>query len=85
MRGNPWIVFLVQNGMSPETFAEQFQMLSWEADGHGDDRQMVHRGWAIYEKQVTACGMETSGRPWSTDANSPKSGKTEAESTCQWA
>eukprot|EP00439_Symbiodinium_sp_Y106_P073023 s1447_g13.t1 len=34
------------------------------ADGHGDDRQMVHRGWAIYEKQlfaekmVTACFMD---------------------------
>ena len=39
-------------------------MLSWEADGQGDDRQMVHRGWAIYEKQlfaekmVTACFMD---------------------------
>ena len=41
-----------------------YQMLSWEADGHGDDRQMVHRGWAIYEKQlfaekmVAACFMD---------------------------
>ena len=41
-----------------------YQMLSWEADGHGDDRQMVHRGWAICEKQlfaekmVAACFMD---------------------------
>ena len=37
-------------------------MLSW--DGQGDDSQMVHRGWAIYKKQlfaekmVTACYMD---------------------------
>ena len=65
-----------------------YQMLSWEAAGPGAGRQMVHRGWAIYEKQlfaekmVTACfmdpksmsGMETSEDPWSTDANSPNLG-----------
>ena len=39
-----------------------YQMLSW--DGQGDDSQMVHRGWAIYKKQlfaekmVTACYMD---------------------------
>ena len=29
-----------------------YQMLSWDAYGNGDERQMVHRGWAIYEKQL---------------------------------
>ena len=29
-----------------------YQMLSWDAYGNGDERQMVHRGWAIYEVNV---------------------------------
>ena len=43
-----------------------YQVLSWDAYGHGDDRPMVHRGWAIYEKQlfaekmVTVCFMDPS-------------------------
>ena len=42
------------------------QMLSWDASGNGDERQMVHRGWAIYEKQlftekmVPVCFMDPS-------------------------
>ena len=41
-----------------------FQMLSWDAYGNGDERQMVYRGWAIYEKQlftekmVSVCFMD---------------------------
>ena len=31
-----------------------YQMLSWEPSGNGDERPMVHRGWAIYEKQLFA-------------------------------
>ena len=36
-----------------------YQMLSWDADGQGDDSQMVHRGWAIYKKQLFAEKMVT--------------------------
>ena len=36
-----------------------YQMLSWEAAGPGAGRQMVHRGWAIYEKQLFAEKMVT--------------------------
>ena len=41
-----------------------YQMLSWEPSGNGDERPMVHRGWAIYEKQlftekmVSVCFMD---------------------------
>eukprot|EP00439_Symbiodinium_sp_Y106_P049593 s3353_g6.t1 len=41
-----------------------YQMLSWDAHGNGDERQTVHRGWAIFEKQlftekmVSVCFMD---------------------------
>ena len=43
-----------------------YQMLSWDASGNGYERQMVYRGWAIYEKQlftekiVSVCFMDPS-------------------------
>ena len=48
--------------LKPST--NSYQILSWEPSGNGDERQMVHRGWAIYEKllftekMVSVCFMD---------------------------